>query len=381
MTDSAQLAREYGLPVILDERRKVNELCPVAAVNPEFSPERIVRLASQDHDRLLESALIWECLACGLCRQATNGRADMSGFVREVRQEAFRKGYTGLDTHAGLLLTAQRIDAAGVPQTDRRSWISRYPELQVEQRRGDTLYWVGAAPFLAAAFPGLQPTALDSTRAAIRLLNRLGIRPVVLARERFSGHDLLWTGDLEAFQRLAEENLQALRDSGARSVIVSSPEDCYTLKVSYRELAGRLPLEIRHLSELVAERVSELRFVEWPHRVTYHDPCRLGRGLGIYEAPRAVLRAVPGLELVEMERSRELAHCCGTSCWTQCTRYSKLMQVKRLQEAAATRAEALVTTCWECALHFRCATRAEAWQQVQMDVRDWAVLVAGLLQE
>jgi Fe-S oxidoreductase len=94
-----------------------------------------------------------------------------------------------------------------------------------------------------------------------------------------------------------------------------------------------------------------------------------------------VLKAVPGLELVEMEHSREWARCCGTSCWTNCTGYSKLMQVKRLQEAVEAGVESLVTPCWQCALHFRCATRIEAWAQVEMDIRDWAVLLAGLLRE
>jgi heterodisulfide reductase subunit D len=389
MIDIAQLAAEHGLPAVLDECERINRLCPVAAVNPGFSPELIARLAGQDDSGLLESPLIWDCLACGLCRQATGGRADMSEFIREVRRQAVQEGYAGLETHAGLLLAAQRIEAAGASQADHRSWIRRYPELEVElevepgaaQGRSETVYWAGSAPLLAAAFPAFRPTALDSARAAVRLLNFLGIRPLVLARERSSGHDLLWTGDRKGFESLATVNLQALRESGARSVVVSSPEDCYTLKVSYDRLPGGQPLEIRHLSEVIAERVSELQFRPWPHRVCYHDPCRLGRGLGVYEAPRAVLDAIPGLELVEMERTRELAPCCGTSCWIQCTRYSKAMQLGRLQEAAATGAEALVTTCWECALHFRCATRPEAWQQVRMDVRDWTVLVAGQLQE
>jgi Fe-S oxidoreductase len=152
------------------------------------------------------------------------------------------------------------------------------------------------------------------------------------------------------------------------------------LKVSYPELVGEIGATVVHLSELVADRLSRLRFSEWPHRVSYHDPCRLGRGLGVYEAPRQVLKAVPGLELVEMEHSRESARCCGTSCWINCTGHSKLMQVQRLREAVEAGGEALVTTCWQCALHFRCATRAEAWAQVETDILDWAVLLAGLLE-
>ena len=378
--DLAQLNKEYGLPAILKQSRRLNELCPVAGVNPEFSPERIARLAGWNPGQLLQSPLIWECLTCGVCREVTESHGDMSRFIRAVRREAARQGIAGSETHGGVMLTAQRIDAGGKAQTDRNAWIGGEEDLQVERRQGDTLYWVGAASFLDSTFPDLRPMALESARAAIRLLNHLGVRPVVLGQERFSGHDLLWTGDLEGFRSLAVMNMQAIRDSGAKTVVVSSPEDCYTLKVSYQELVGELGAEVLHVSELVADRLSQLRFAEWPHRVSYHDPCRLGRGLGVYDAPREVLRAIPGLELVEMEPSRELARCCGTSCWTNCTRYSKLMQVKRLQEAVEAGAEALVTPCWQCALHFRCATRVEAWTQVEMDVRDWAVLLAGLLQ-
>jgi Fe-S oxidoreductase len=122
-----------------------------------------------------------------------------------------------------------------------------------------------------------------------------------------------------------------------------------------------------------------LEFSESGKRVTYHDPCRLGRGMKVYDAPREILRAIPGLELVEMKNKRELSSCCGTSCWINCGGYSKLMQVNRLKEAAASGAEALVTTCWECAIHFRCTLRPEAWQQTSMEVEDLTVLAVSLL--
>jgi Fe-S oxidoreductase len=204
---------------------------------------------------------------------------------------------------------------------------------------------------------------------------------VVLENERFAGHDLLWTGNVEAFRKLAEWNLQAIRESGASKLIVSSPEDYYTLAVSYRETFGGLDFEVCHISELLAENRSRFRLKEWKAVVTYHDPCRLGRGMAVYDPPRELLRSIPGLRLVEMEHARELSLCCGTSCWTGCNRYSKLMQLSRLKEAAATGAATLVTSCWECALHFRCAMRSSAWQQVRVQVADLVTLVGALLQE
>jgi heterodisulfide reductase subunit D len=374
-----ELAAQYGIDAARREAGVLKTACPVARVNEEFSPEKIAVLASGDPEGLLRSPAIWECLACGLCREVTAGAVDMSRFVRELRSLAAEAGSPGSETHGGLLMAAQRLDSTGAFAPKRAAWIT--DSLQVSLGKGEYLYWAGGAPFFAAALPDLQPTAVESARAALRLLNHLGIRPVVLGGERFSGHDLLWTGNVEAFRRLAERNLQAIRESGARKLIVSSPEDYYTLAVSYRECFGGLGFEVRHISELLAENLSRLRLKEWKAVVSYHDPCRLGRGMGVYDPPRELLRAIPGVQLVEMEHARELSLCCGTSCWTGCNRYSKLMQASRLQEAAATGAAILVTSCWECALHFRCAMRSSAWQQARVRVADLVALVGALLEE
>jgi Fe-S oxidoreductase len=374
-----ELAAEYGIDAARRQAEELRAACPVARVNEEFSPEKIAVLASGDPAELLRSSAIWECLACGLCQEVSAGAVDMSRFVRELRSLAVEAGFQGSETHGGLLMAAQRLDSTCLYSPKRTAWITE--PLQVSRGKGEYLYWVGGAPFFAAALPDLQPTAVESARAALRLLNQLGIRPVVLESERFSGHDLLWTGNMDAFRRLAERNLQAIRESGARKLIVSSPEDYYTLAVSYRETFGDPDFEVCHISELLAQNLSRLRFKEWKAVVTYHDPCRLGRGMGVYDPPRELLRAIPGLRLVEMEHARELSLCCGTSCWTGCNRYSKLMQLGRLKEAAATGAATLVTSCWECALHFRCALRSSAWQQVRLQVADLVALLGGSIEE
>jgi len=375
----AELAARYGIEEARKQAEALRTACPVARVNREFSPEKIAMLAAGDPEALLQSSAIWECLACGLCRELTAGSVDMSSFVREARILAAGAGFQGSETHGGLLMAAQRLDSALASRPKRTDWIT--DSLQASQDRGEYLYWVGGAPFFAAALPDLQPTAVESARAALRLLNHLGIVPVVLASERFSGHDLLWTGNVAAFRKLAERNLEAIRKSGARKLIVSSPEDYYTLAVTYGEHFGGLDFEVHHITELLAENLDRLRFGEWKEAVTYHDPCRLGRGMGIYDPPRELLRSIPGVRLVEMEHARELSLCCGTSCWTNCNRYSKLMQLARLKEAAAAGATTLVTSCWECALHLRCATRSSAWQQVRVQVADLVALAGALLQE
>jgi heterodisulfide reductase subunit D len=101
-----------------------------------------------------------------------------------------------------------------------------------------------------------------------------------------------------------------------------------------------------------------LEFEESQEKVTYHDPCRLGRLAGIYDAPRKLMEAIPGVRLVEMPRSRDNAVCCGTSGWMNCSSCSKEIQVQRLNEALETGADALVTACPKCQIHFRCAKAA-----------------------
>ncbi|MBU1661884.1 MAG: (Fe-S)-binding protein, partial [Chloroflexi bacterium] len=116
-----------------------------------------------------------------------------------------------------------------------------------------------------------------------------------------------------------------------------------------------------------------------PHlapRVTYQDPCRLGRHLGVYDAPRELISGL-GFELTEMEHNRSASLCCGTSCWTSCGQVSKNIQVERLKEAKATGAELLVTACVKCQIHFKCAQDDPVLgQEIDIEIRDLTTLIA-----
>ena len=111
-------------------------------------------------------------------------------------------------------------------------------------------------------------------------------------------------------------------------------------------------------------------------RVTYQDPCRLGRHLGVYDEPRQLLEMI-GLELVEMPRHRENALCCGTNGWTHCGAANKQIQADRLREAQATGADVLVTACLKCQIHFRCAMQdRELDAELDIELKDLAEIMA-----
>jgi Fe-S oxidoreductase len=187
------------------------------------------------------------------------------------------------------------------------------------------------------------------------------VEPVVSNDERCCGHDALWNGNAEKFKKLAAINLEVIRSSGAKQVVFSCPEGYYTFKHYYPEYFGELDFKPVHILDFLAQSINDggLQFKEAGNkRVTYHDPCRLGRLAGIYDAPRRLLGNLPGVDLVEMPRSRENGVCCGTSGWMNCSSCSKEIQLQRLDEARATGADELVTACPKCQIHFRCAKAA-----------------------
>ena len=207
---------------------------------------------------------------------------------------------------------------------------------------------------------------------------------MILEDEKCCGHDLLWTGDVEGFRKLAEHNAAIIKNAGAKKIVFSCPECYRTFKEDYPKYV-KIDCELQHISELLSDRIENdgliLREVK-KKKVTYHDPCRLGRHLGVYDPPRKVIEAIPGIELVEMDRNGEESLCCGTSAFTNCDSCSKQIRVERLLEAKSTGAEALITSCLKCQIHFKCAMVSKGKEKgpdVNIEVMDLAQLAASAL--
>jgi Fe-S oxidoreductase len=199
---------------------------------------------------------------------------------------------------------------------------------------------------------------------------------VVSNNERCCGHDALWNGNEDTFKQLARLNVEVIRASGAKQVIFSCPEGYHTFKEYYPKFLGKLDFEPVHILDFLAAKLDEgvVQLEESGEKiVTYHDPCRLGRLAGVYDAPRKLLEAIPGIELKEMPRSRENGICCGTSGWMNCSSCSKEIQMQRLKEAGETGAGTLVTACPKCQIHLRCAKQA---YNLDIEITDLFDLVA-----
>ncbi len=331
--------------------------CPVSRVTADFSPRLMVEKTLMDEgEDAFEDSNIWSCLSCGQCSTRCPAKIDYPEFVRMVRHEAHLQGKGAMPSHRGLFQTIMRLQTLDVRQS-KTDWAREAGKIA---ESGDTYFFVGCAPFFAVEFrEHWELDAMDGPRGVLKLLNAIGIEPVISDEERCCGHDLLWNGDRENFAALARKNVELLRGLGCKRVVFHCPEGYLTFKKYYPEVVGELGFELVHFYELLASEVSagKLTFAPLPGTFTYHDPCRLGRQAGIMDAPRNLIRAIPEISFREMDHNRENGICCGTSAWMNCSSNSKAIQKNRLYEAAGVGAETLITACPKCRLHLSCALK------------------------
>lgn len=328
--------------------------CPVSRVLPTFSPRLIVeKVLLELGDEVLAEKDLWSCLTCGRCFERCPTNIDFPEFMRVLREEASSRGRGPSPAHHGMLQTVMELQTQGIRQ-HRTAWAREAGRIA---ETGDVFFFVGCMPYFDVVLRDLAVDSLSTSRRVLQILNAAGIVPVVSDRESCCGHDMLWNGRRDVFEKLARQNVDLIRESGAKQVIFSCPEGYQTFKKHYPEVVGPLGFEVVHFYDFIERSLLEGRVSLKANggSYTYHDPCRLGRMAKIYDSPRRILEHIPGGRLVEMERNRENAVCCGTTGWANCSTCSKQIQVERLHEAVATGAETLVTACPKCQIHLSCA--------------------------
>lgn len=350
--------------------------CPVSRVQPSFSPRIIVEKALLElGDELLHDRELWSCLTCGRCFERCPTNINFPEFMRALREEAFKAGTTPLLSHHGMLQTIMELQTQGIHQK-KTGWALEAGKVA---EKGDTFFFVGCMPYFDVIFRDIGVDSLTTSRQVIKILNAAGIEPVVSDEEACCGHDMLWNGKPEVFQKLAQHNVDLIRRSGAKRVVFNCPEGYYTFKHHYPQYVGELDFELIQFYDMAERLVSEgaLKLRNGSGVYTYHDPCRLGRMARIFEGPRNILKQVADSHFVEMERNRENAVCCGTSGWANCSTGSKQIQVERLKEAAATGADTLITACPKCQIHLSCALSNI---DLDLQIKDLTTLIAETME-
>ena len=357
---------------------KCTVVCPVAQHDPAFNPRLIAqrRLAQNSHGSRDET--IWSCLSCYMCVERCNYHVNFPRFIHALRAESLAEGAQIQCSHGGAFQTMMHLMAREDLQQKRLDWLPKDVELSGQS---DTLFFVGCAPYFDVLFNDLGVNTLDGVKGALKLLNRAQIPFNILANERCCGRDLLLQGDRKGFLTLAKANVEEFARHGVKRIITNCPECYYTLKADYPNMLGGRGIEVLHLTQAIAPLVQsgKLSLGKLEKRVTYQDPCTLGRCSRIFDEPRQILGAVAGLKLVEMEQSREKALCCGATSWLQCGAVNRQIQNQRFTQAEASGAEILVTACPKCQIHLRCAQKSSDGKGARVEIQDLASLAARSL--
>jgi len=336
-------------------------VCPWGLVRPT-SIRRVIREAALGLEGFEPES--WRCLTCRACVDRCPQQIDLTEVMQAMRAVAAEAG--GLP--AGVSAAVGSLSAAGNPWGGEADARSRWSE-------GLTLAEHEGAPDLAyftCCTPAYDPSARRAATSAVRLLELAGSSVGLLGDGEVCCGDLaLRAGRPDIAESLAEQNLAAMAATGAPLVVTSSPH-CRQAFEGWYPAEGRPPA--RHVVEVLAEALGKGR-LELPGRydrkVAYHDPCYLGRYAGVYEPPRELLRAVPGLELVELERSRESSLCCGGGgggAWKE-TPQEERHALLRIDEVADSGAEVVVTACPLCLLMLEDAVRVRGIEE-EIEVRD-----------
>ena len=295
--------------------------------------------------------VIYTCTNCLMCQELCGVRNDGYGpwDITVAMREEIAEKEGPLEAHRPFLDGLRRYDNPwSAPKSERGHWANGLGLKKLSGKGVRTLLFAGCSADRASGKPGVIALA--------RLMQKSGEDFAILGEDEkccgLYGFDLGFRGE---FERLRDENLATIKGAGIQKVVVACGS-CRRAWNEYGKTAGA-GIEVVHGVEYVARLVQSGRLkLTTPIRkkVTYHDPCHLGRGCGIYEEPRIILRSIPGVELVEMERNRRWAWCCGGGGGVP-EAYPELAQWNaedRLREAKRTGAELLLTSSALCQRSF-----------------------------
>jgi Fe-S oxidoreductase len=321
--------------------------------------------------------MFYVCTTCQQCNVICQVKTKVEDhWMMELRPAVVREGYK---PPLVALRQASNIihdnNTAGRPQEKRNGWMPA--DLRCADR-GEIGYFNGCA---ASFNYGLRNLPIN----AIRILNSAGIEPVYLGTDEWCcGGTLFTSGYIDESLPKVEHNIKEFTRRGIKTIITSCAGCWLHLAHLYSPLARRLnieyDIEVRHVTEVIDVLIKEGR-IEFKMpidlRVTYHDSCHIGRGGGIFEPPREILKAIPDLRLVEMPRNREHAACCGRHVMRY-PRLGDIINSGRVQEILQTETDAVIGACPTCETNLRLGIDNAGDGLEVIDISDLVVWSMGL---
>lgn len=279
--------------------------------------------------------VLYQCLECAHCLTWCLPEIDIAEIVEHRRTELVKEGRHPAGLNSLVVNVVEHHNPFGEAHNARSDWI------EVSPKKGKRI-----AYFIGCTSAYREKEIVEST---VKLLDSLGF-DIVIPDEWCCGSPLLRTGFVDEALEQARHNVEVLNSLDVEEIVTTCP-GCYrVLKQDYASHGLELNSQVSHLSEFLEKKIEDLKTARIEGKVTYHDPCHLGRHMGVYDAPRNVIQKVTGREVVEMERHADNAMCCGNGAGMRLLFSEKAKEIgnERIRQAMDVDANMVVTACPFC---------------------------------
>lgn len=285
-------------------------------------------------DRAIE--VLYQCLECSHCLTWCVPEVDIATIVEQTRTRLVNEGSYPKELDALCHSLQSYHNPFEEPHEKRNSWLKLKPQSGMK-----ILYFTGCT----AAY-----REQDIAQSTVEVLESLDCSVEIMPDEFCCGSPLLRTGFRSEAEKIAKHNVELINSSDVDQVVVTCP-GCYRVLVEdYSEYGLELKKPIKHLSQFLEEYLDEIPELTLSQKLTYHDPCHLGRHMNIYDAPRKIIDKIAKDQFIEMERNRENATCCGNGAGMRMlfTEKAKVVGSHRVANAAEVGAGVIITACPFC---------------------------------
>jgi Fe-S oxidoreductase len=345
--------------VILDLRDHAFAKAPYMLAKTDAEREKLPEAVKQEAERplvgkdggVIDPDVIWSCTNCGACVEECPVDIEHIDHIDGMRRYQVLIESAFPVEAAGMLKNLEnKGDPWGMGQARRADWMTELDfEVPVADGKIDPdveyLFWVGCAG-------ALEDRARKTTKAIATLLHTAGVRFAVLGpAETCTGDPARRIGNEFVFSMLAQQNIETLNEAAPKTIVASCPHCFNTISREYPQLGGNY--EVIHHTQLLARLVEQGKLTPTERieeKLTYHDPCFLGRHNRVFTPPREILEAVPGVKAEEMHRCKERGFCCGAGgarMWME-ERIGKRINTERIEEALALNPDTISTACPYC---------------------------------
>ncbi|MFH1082035.1 MAG: (Fe-S)-binding protein [Pseudomonadota bacterium] len=344
--------------------------CPVGKelFLEKYTPRGKIQLAKRYAQGDLEIGehyrdIFAKCLLCGACTVTCPSGVDQQKVFLSMREEIVKKSGLHPQVEPAIRSVLMNHNISGEDNRERGDWredIKDLPGHMYEKAQADVVYFVGC---VASLFPMVQTIPQNM----VRILESADVDFAVMAGDEWCcGFPLIGAGIPGKMEEVIDHNLDRVKRLGAREAVFSCPSCYRTWKEHYPADLG-LFHSTQYVERLIGEGAISLG--ELRETVTYHDPCDLGRNGGVFDAPRAILKSIPGITLVELANNRDQSICCGGGGNLEMadSALSGTVARNKIQEVQQTGARTVVTACQQCVRSIKGKVRRE---KVDLDVLD-----------